>query len=272
MRKDLSRKEEPAEKLVLVPRVEEKNRHSAAYFFVTAICAVAIVELVRFLVRLKPIEGQVYYQIFVYWDLLPQVIALAGSVYLIFECYRRISLLFLDTQARKAISVSLMFLMLLSIYIFGFVKPGYWMFVVGFNLLILCIGCCNAYISFKMRLKEAGIEDHESSKWVIHSALEDWIKHTFIYGVFILLAGFGYAPIMRTIELNKVSMYGLHLTPVIVNYFALLVLFFLGGAAYYWSPFRKNKPRFSKEATDQLKQNLEKIYTQLKARRLLKVD
>jgi len=169
MRKDLSRKEEPAEELVLVPRVESKNRHSGAYFFVTAVSAVAIIELVRFLVRLKPTEGQVYYQVFVYWDLLPQVIALAGSVYLIFECYRRIWLLFLDTQAGKVITVSLMFLILLGIYIFGFVKPGYWIFVVGFNLLILCIRCYHGYISLKIRLKKAGIEDHESSKWIIHA-------------------------------------------------------------------------------------------------------
>jgi len=103
--------------------------------------------------------------------------------------------------------------------------------------------------------------------------MKDWVKHTFIYGVIIILfGGFVYAPIMRTIELTKVSMYGLHLTPVIMNSFALLVLFCLAGATYYYSPLHVTSPCFTKEPMGELKQNLEKIYTELKARRLLKVD
>jgi len=242
--------------------VELQNRHSAVYFFVTTIMALVIVELVRFLVQLEPVEGA-YYRVIVYWSLLPQVIGLIGCAFLLFECYRRVGLLFLQTQVGKVITVFLCFAILLGIYIFAFARPHYWVFVSGFNLLGFYVKLFHMHRSLRGRLQKAKIEKNPSSKWLIKE-MKDWTNRTLLYGLAVFFIGLViYVPMMQAIESCPVSPYGFRITPVIVNCFTLLVFLALAGAAYYWSPMRATISLFSEKKIRDIKRNLNEVYKNL---------
>ena len=249
------------EKWDLVAEAERENRRSGVYFFVAAIFTLIVVEL-HFLVRLEPLVGGPYYNIRFYKELLPQAIAVFGSVYLVFDSYRRIFLLFRETRTGKVLTVFLEFLVLIVIYILAFARPNYWVFVIGFNLWMTFLKTLQLYLSLRGNLKRNKIEKKDSSRW-LKAQLRRWMASTAIYGsIIILIGGFIYPPIIQAVTNYKREVHSITIGPEIVNWIALLVFLCLLGAIYYRG-LNRNRGLFCGRRMQQLRQNLQKMYHNL---------
>ncbi len=250
------------ENLKLVSEVEIENRHSAVYLLVTAIFALIVVELIHFLVRLEPVKGQLYYQIDFLYVLLPQVIALASSAYLLFDIYRKILLLFRETRIGKIVTVVAGFSILSGIYIFGFANLNYWIFVMGFNLAVNLSKNVPLYFSVRSDLNEANIKGEPGT--YLLKEIKEWIFLTIIYSVVIILIGIGYALLMEAME--EAHFFIRQYT----NWVGLLAFICAAGAKYYWTPSRQARPLLSRKRIDELKQKLGEMYSLQKKYKKLK--
>ncbi len=243
-------------------KVSSENRGSSVYFFVTAIVALVISQLIIFVFQLNPNPTQPgYYTIKFRLEFLPQGIGLLGSVFLVFESYRRIGTLLIDTQIGKALTSFLCFLILLATYVYAFSKPNYWVVVIGFNLLMVSVKCFYSLIYLKTVLKKAGINKDNSSTEVISRLKRGIIRHLLFASSLLLIGYFVYPHILNALSSPPINtLNGFPLTPLIVNSVMLIALFLLAGSSYYYSPAYQVKAGFSKEKMNEFKENLANTY------------
>jgi len=175
---------------------------------------------------------------------LPQTIILAGSVFLLFDFYRRIWLFFEETYIGQTITVVLAFLVLFSIYRFGFIRPNDWVCVVGFNLLVGSFKVYHSRYSLKKRLPGERIE-----KIKLIKEMKRWIIRTFLYGVFFFIIGI----------LFYTTSTKYHVSPITMDILALIIFTLLAGGNYYYS-LTGPGPIFSPDRMDKLREYLQNMY------------
>jgi len=166
---------------------------------------------------------------------------------------------FRDTRIGRVTTVVLGFVILSSIYAFAFVRPYYWVFILGFNHLVASFKNLQLYHMMKRKLRRAKMEEAPSSTWCL-SEMRRWIYSGWVYGGIAIFFGFVYAVLLGILEGTETYVWLVHITPELINWFALIVFSCFIVVNYYWAPWRRPEPFFHPKSMSRIRTNLEKIY------------